>query len=885
MRESGINVTLTNHVRELNEKKAPYRELLIAVLGGVYLILGLLGMFLVLTDTVGVKLDVGTLVKIAVPVGIAVTLVLSHRQWKYAGMLFLIVGTAVWFFWKLEPIVMGMSYIGECIGAQFDRYFLRIPIGNALDLAHPEQLTQAAVFLCLVSADLIGACIFLGHLTIVPAVLFVLMDVLCLVTGLMPSLRAAALQGISVLGMSILGAGSDRQPMFSIATRVRSAGRLQKKIQLQLTALLLGLALLVGWVSSALLLDPTYQRVQEIRTQSNEIKRKIQEFALQDWNRFDFSPFKRGNMGINGGKLGDYRSVSAKHQVDLELTSDVDYDNTVFIKGFAGGLYAGNRWKQIALNDWANTRYGGDGEWSVVSEDTYMAPEYVKLATVKKRGPFIYGKIMTSSAMRVKLVNAQSKYSYLPGFVLGSHFGDTLPVYGWAEGIGRNASFVTILTDPVKLLSATLVTDRIDADAASLRLTDGVQTVDVDYGQFVKDNYLQIPQGVLDGVRADWEAWRRNQPAAAFNENYLYVAQQIASYLEEQAKYSLTPGKTPADRDFVEYFLLEQKAGYCVHFASAGTMLFRMCGIPARYVEGYTTKQLRADVTKEIDDSKAHAWVEIYVSGIGWVPVDVTPGSSGTEELMKGTAESEPESSAGTEEGTAEEGVETVEGSETETVPETGESIAEGETEEATASGEAETVIETVPVPLPGEAEGPENPQGGSGTIPGGSARIGTGLLRALGWIVFWILLFFAARYLLRRRSRYLMEYRKAQMRQEECRSAILCAFQYTGKLSVGAGRPVEVDLSAVQLQKWYPDIPEELFVRWSAMIEETYFSSHAMTEEDRQTAIDFYQAVYEETLKRRTKDGAESAYGSGIRQFLRRWISCYPSMQEESAQ
>lgn len=49
----------------------------------------------------------------------------------------------------------------------------------------------------------------------------------------------------------------------------------------------------------------------------------------------------------------------------------------------------------------------------------------------------------------------------------------------------------------------------------------------------------------------------------------------------------MTPGSTPVRKDFVSYFLQEQKEGYCAHFASAATLLLRSYGIPARYVEGY----------------------------------------------------------------------------------------------------------------------------------------------------------------------------------------------------------------------------------------------------------------------------------------------------------
>jgi hypothetical protein len=87
---------------------------------------------------------------------------------------------------------------------------------------------------------------------------------------------------------------------------------------------------------------------------------------------------------------------------------------------------------------------------------------------------------------------------------------------------------------------------------------------------------------------------------------------------------------TPTERDFVEYFLFENHKGYCVHFASATVALLRSAGVPARYVEGYAVSPSdfeNNDEWADIPDSRSHAWVEIYLSSVGWVPVEATPGA------------------------------------------------------------------------------------------------------------------------------------------------------------------------------------------------------------------------------------------------------------------
>ena len=60
----------------------------------------------------------------------------------------------------------------------------------------------------------------------------------------------------------------------------------------------------------------------------------------------------------------------------------------------------------------------------------------------------------------------------------------------------------------------------------------------------------------------------------------------ILRHLQRYYRYTLSPVTPPENQDFVTYFLYVGKEGYCTYFASAMTVLCRMAGLPARYVEG-----------------------------------------------------------------------------------------------------------------------------------------------------------------------------------------------------------------------------------------------------------------------------------------------------------
>ena len=101
-------------------------------------------------------------------------------------------------------------------------------------------------------------------------------------------------------------------------------------------------------------------------------------------------------------------------------------------------------------------------------------------------------------------------------------------------------------------------------------------------------------------------------------------ASQVADALDRLCEYDPDTPLTPDGKDFVEYFLTESHRGYCMHFASAATLILRTMGIPARYVSGFTADTV-AGKQVDVPDRAAHAWVEIYIDGYGWYPIEVTP--------------------------------------------------------------------------------------------------------------------------------------------------------------------------------------------------------------------------------------------------------------------
>ena len=104
-------------------------------------------------------------------------------------------------------------------------------------------------------------------------------------------------------------------------------------------------------------------------------------------------------------------------------------------------------------------------------------------------------------------------------------------------------------------------------------------------------------------------------------------AQALSQWLAENCVYSLEPEAPPPEADFVAHFL-ETRIGYCTYYASAMAVLARAVDLPARYVTGFALEQYptRLGTGQEnrylATGETAHAWVEIYFSGIGWLEFD-----------------------------------------------------------------------------------------------------------------------------------------------------------------------------------------------------------------------------------------------------------------------
>jgi transglutaminase-like putative cysteine protease len=131
--------------------------------------------------------------------------------------------------------------------------------------------------------------------------------------------------------------------------------------------------------------------------------------------------------------------------------------------------------------------------------------------------------------------------------------------------------------------------------------------------------YLQLPDNISERLKS------LTMLITAEEEEDSSKIQTLVDYLTANYDYSLLVNNISYETEFVDYFIFDEKRGYCTYFATAIAVMSRISGIPSRYVEGYIT-----DVEKNdegyyvVTGDRAHAWVEVYIDGV-WTLIEATP--------------------------------------------------------------------------------------------------------------------------------------------------------------------------------------------------------------------------------------------------------------------
>lgn len=294
----------------------------------------------------------------------------------------------------------------------------------------------------------------------------------------------------------------------------------------------------------------------------------------------------------------------------------VTTDENLLLRGSVKRTYTGSSW----VDSTVNSRY--------LFIDPTRQGKLTRIFNLDKLGPL--EGCFEKDEVQVELLTAGTSTLFVSSRLQSlsisldqaAYFNDAGEVF-IARGVepGDEYSFTACrLTEELATLTA-----RFDAAAA---------LGDSDYDA-IRSEYMNLPNTLEDEVY-----WTTLSVIEGL-ESPLEKALAIERYLRTHYAYSTEVPYTPAGRDFVSYFLLDSGKGYCTYFASAMAVMARLADLPCRYVEGYLVKAQPEGVTL-VRGSDAHAWVEIYFEGIGWVSFDPTPGQEESPDNQAGNAAPDP---------------------------------------------------------------------------------------------------------------------------------------------------------------------------------------------------------------------------------------------------
>lgn len=357
--------------------------------------------------------------------------------------------------------------------------------------------------------------------------------------------------------------------------------------------------------------------------------------------------------GFNGVRLFSWAKPQREYRLDnrnpsqtgkevFQITVDRQPRQPVYIRGFIGGDYVNGKWDGASrqeFSDWAQ----GQGWATQACQEAVQNYPYQALEKME-------GKAEKNSSSHVKL----SCKDAIPGYTLVPYY-TQIPEGQPVEGDGAlpPANGKIFQWESFLALEGIQGEGFLSLEDWEARPSKEVpreaegeeEAVWQSYCSYARQAYTRLPEQGLEKafVFAEMSIYRASMKIenrwmedlavqGGFSETWLR-SEQIRNFLWKNTTYSQELAPLPEGEDYTAYFLLEQKKGFCVHYATAGTLLLRRYGVPARYVSGYVVfpgdfRQNRdGTFTASVTDMRGHAWAEVFSEKTGFGPLELTPPS------------------------------------------------------------------------------------------------------------------------------------------------------------------------------------------------------------------------------------------------------------------
>lgn len=609
---NNFDVSINIMVRMMRKKLTPAIYLLVK-LNFIYLLS--IGMMMTAAPYAGIESETaGLAIYMAVlAVVLAVTVNVIAKP-AFAALL-LAVGFALFIFFFREDLAAGAQIFSGRLYDEAIGYFEHINVPK-IEPAENE-LKSAALFVALLTAVWEAWLVLLNlkKCRILCAIVPVIAVIAAVLTiGDVPPMMAVICFFAGILGLTALGSMS-----------VKTAA-----VRLKTTAAAMAVFLAALCLSSAFMPQDGWIKAEDRHQIQKTVREKYAK--AEEWlTTVGINPFKN-KFGISKGRLD--RAGNLEYDGKTVMTVGVSRvpSALLYLKAYGAGRFENNRWKEIDNREIEKI----SGGFGLDSE------QYLREVWNSERNAAASD---SQHEMVIKPEKGADEVIYVP-YTANLADGDKLSVDGYVtELFGGQERKITYL-------------DSFYASMKSLEAYGAYSSggeVMMSYNDFVRENYLSV-EGMSARFRTEFKL-PDSQNSAALTAEFIRE-----SFKSREISYTLEPGNMPSGENAVDYFLYENKKGYCMHFASAAVMIFRLNGIPARYAEGYiispgsflgngrkNAASSESGYVTQVRDYQAHAWPEVYIDGFGWVPVEVTPAYEDESLIMDNTSSLENEETESTE--------------------------------------------------------------------------------------------------------------------------------------------------------------------------------------------------------------------------------------------
>lgn len=378
---------------------------------------------------------------------------------------------------------------------------------------------------------------------------------------------------------------------------------------------LLGSGIVLVCVAGAALLSSQLP-VQPIRPVSwQQIAR-----SLSEWSGAELTAAQETAAVFS---VSGYSRSDAELGAPLQLRHDVYFTalspRNTYWRGESKSVYTGRGWIQPAAGDGAKSAETRETPSAAASVTPASGPANPGTAPVTEE---IRQTVMFKEPLTGRVALLSGGIPVRSGFVFGGEQTPRVQVEPRFDP----------LADALVIDYAAAAEQIYGYEVTALPQTPPGPALRDDHGpdeEGIAERYLQLPDSLPERVR------NLGKELAAGTSSRYDAALAVQSYLKKNYAYNLDTRRPPADADFVDRFLFEDKIGYCDHFSSAMVVLLRSGGVPARWVKGFAPGEPEAagragqnETMRRITVTyaDAHAWVEVYFPQAGWVPFDPTPG-------------------------------------------------------------------------------------------------------------------------------------------------------------------------------------------------------------------------------------------------------------------